>query len=76
MDVMFKDVHISSSMMQQFKDAVSSCRVNLHGVDITVRVLTTGFWPLVAATQQSETPAAPRSAYQIFQQFYLAKHNG
>ncbi|KAL1418206.1 hypothetical protein MTO96_026092 [Rhipicephalus appendiculatus] len=73
---MFKDMHISGNMMKQFKEAVSSCRVDLHGVDINVRVLTTGFWPLAAATQQSNIPVAPWSAYQVFQRFYLAKHNG
>ncbi|KAH7968275.1 hypothetical protein HPB52_007308 [Rhipicephalus sanguineus] len=76
MEAMFKDMHISSNMMKQFKEAVSSCRVDLHGVDINVRVLTTGFWPLAAATQQSNIPVAPWSAYQIFRRFYLAKHNG
>ncbi|KAL1427485.1 hypothetical protein MTO96_017199 [Rhipicephalus appendiculatus] len=59
MDAMFKDMNISSNMMQQFKEAVSSCRVDLHGVDLNVRVLTTGFWPLAAATQQSNIPVAP-----------------
>ncbi|KAH7968840.1 hypothetical protein HPB52_011719 [Rhipicephalus sanguineus] len=74
---MFKNMHISSSMTKQFKEAVSSCRVYSHGVDsATVRVLTTGFWPLAAAMQQSKIPVAPWSAYQIFQRLYLAKHNG
>ncbi|KAL1422584.1 hypothetical protein MTO96_021992 [Rhipicephalus appendiculatus] len=76
MEAMFKDMHISSNTMKQFKEAVSSCSVDLHGVDINVRVLTTGFWPLAAATQQSNIPVAPWSAYQVFQRFYLAKHIG
>ncbi|XP_037276310.2 cullin-3-like [Rhipicephalus microplus] len=76
MDAMFKDMHVSSNTMQQFREAVSSCRVDLHGVDLSVRVLTTGFWPLAAATQQIRIPVAPWSAYQVFQRFYLAKHNG
>ncbi|KAL1486434.1 hypothetical protein MTO96_031389 [Rhipicephalus appendiculatus] len=76
MEAMFKDMHISGNTMKQFKDAVSSCTADLHGVDINVRVLTTGFWPLAAATQQSNIPVAPWSAYQVFQRFYLANHIG
>ncbi|XP_037505362.1 cullin-3-like [Rhipicephalus sanguineus] len=53
MEAMFKDMNTSCNMMHQFKEAVSSCRVDLHGVDINLRVLTTGFWPLAAVTQQT-----------------------
>ncbi|KAH8024727.1 hypothetical protein HPB51_001063 [Rhipicephalus microplus] len=45
MEAMFKDMHTSNNMMKQFEETVSSCRVDMHGVDINVRVLTTGFWP-------------------------------
>ncbi|KAH7968554.1 hypothetical protein HPB52_009584 [Rhipicephalus sanguineus] len=42
--------------MRHFKKAVSSCRAELHGVDLNMPVLTTGSWPLAAVTQQSKIP--------------------
>lgn len=44
-------------------------------MDLSVRVLTTGFWP----TQSPATctlPGAPRNAFEVFRRFYLAKHSG
>ncbi|KAH6936139.1 hypothetical protein HPB50_013801 [Hyalomma asiaticum] len=76
MEAMLKDVYISNNMVQEFKTAVASCRMNLDGVDLNVRVLTTGFWPLAAATQPSNIAAAPWNAFLTFRRFYLAKHNG
>lgn len=51
-------------------------QTNLHGVDISVRVLTTGFWPTQSATPKCSMPAAPRDAFDAFRRFYLAKHSG
>ncbi|KAL1425858.1 hypothetical protein MTO96_018840 [Rhipicephalus appendiculatus] len=76
MEAMFKDMHISSNMMKEFKDAISSSRMDLGGIDINVRILTTGFWPLAAAEQLSNIPAGPWSVFQTFRRFYLAKHSG
>ncbi|XP_065299972.1 cullin-3-like [Dermacentor albipictus] len=76
MEAMIKDMLISNNLMQEFKAAISSSKMDLDGVDLNVRVLTTGFWPLPAAPQQSTIPAAPRSAFETFRRFYLAKHGG
>ncbi|XP_050039779.1 cullin-3-like [Dermacentor andersoni] len=76
MEAMFKDMNISNNMMLDFKAAISSCRTDLNGVDLNVRVLTTGFWPLPVATQQSNIPPGPRSAFETFRRFYLARHDG
>lgn len=73
---MFKDMAISNSTMDEFK---SQCNVNdahLHGVDLSVRVLTTGFWPTQSTPFKTILPAAPRAAFEIFKRFYLAKHSG
>jgi len=51
-------------------------KTNLHGVDISVRVLTTGFWPTQSATPKCSMPTAPRDAFDAFRRFYLAKHSG
>lgn len=76
MEAMFKDIHVSDNTMREFKTATHSCGMQLDGVDLNVRVLTTGFWPLAAATEQSNIPAAPWNAFQAFRRFYLAKHDG
>lgn len=74
-EVMFRDVHISKNTMQEFKTAISRCQMNMDGVEVNVRVLTTGFWPLHAATQQIILPTTPWRSFQTFRRFYLAKHN-
>ena len=41
---MFKDMTLSTSVNEEFKTHLTQSR-NLHGIDLSVRVLTTGFWP-------------------------------
>lgn len=73
---MFKDMSVSNTMMDEFKTHVLMCSTNLYGVDLNVRVLTTGFWPTQASTPKSNIPMAPRNAFEAFRRFYLAKHSG
>ncbi|XP_046961075.1 cullin-3 [Vanessa cardui] len=73
---MFKDMTVSNTIMEEFKEHVLSSGTNLHGVDLSVRVLTTGFWPTQSATPKCNIPKAPRSAFEVFRSFYLAKHSG
>ncbi|KAK8762567.1 hypothetical protein V5799_026169 [Amblyomma americanum] len=75
-EIMFKDMYISKTMTEEFKAAVASSGIDLQGLDMRMRVLTTGFWPFPAAIQQSNIPAAPSGAYETFRRFYLAKHTG
>lgn len=42
---MFKDMTLSNTVMDEFKMHVNTNRISLNGVDLTVRILTTGFWP-------------------------------
>jgi len=42
---------------------------------LNVRVLTTGFWPTQSAAKCT-LASAPRSAFEAFELFYLAKHSG
>ena len=51
-------------------------QTNLCGVDIYVRVLTTGYWPTQSANLKANIPLAPRSAFEAFRRFYLNKHSG
>nr|XP_053631814.1 cullin-3-like [Cherax quadricarinatus] len=73
---MFKDVTISNTINEEFKQRVSSAGTNLCGVDIYVRVLTTGYWPTQSANLKANVPMAPRSAFEAFRRFYLNKHSG
>ncbi|XP_046482972.1 cullin-3-A isoform X1 [Neodiprion pinetum] len=73
---MFKDMTVSNTIMEEFKEHVLTSGTSLHGVDLSVRVLTTGFWPTQSATPNCSVPSAPREAFDAFRCFYLAKHSG
>ncbi|KAF4525029.1 hypothetical protein B566_EDAN016006 [Ephemera danica] len=72
---MFKDMTVSNTIMEELKEHLISSNF-LSGVDLSVRVLTTGFWPTQSATPKCSIPAAPREAFEAFRRFYLAKHSG
>ncbi|KAK7576562.1 hypothetical protein V9T40_012848 [Parthenolecanium corni] len=72
---MFKDMTVSNSINEEFKEHVNTSSVNLHNVDLNVRVLTTGFWPTQSATK-CNIPMAPHAAFDAFRRFYLGKHSG
>ncbi|KAK2182304.1 hypothetical protein NP493_360g02030 [Ridgeia piscesae] len=72
---MFKDMTVSNSTMEEFKSHITQTSTNLHGVDLFVRVLTTGFWPTQSATK-CNVPNSPRLAFEAFRRFYLGKHSG
>jgi len=48
----------------------------LNGVDLSVRVLTTGFWPGQNAPPPIVLPRIPLQSFDVFKNFYLAKHSG
>ncbi|XP_076064014.1 cullin 3 [Oratosquilla oratoria] len=73
---MFKDVTISNTINDEFKQRVQTTGTNLSGVDIYVRVLTTGCWPTQSANLKANVPMAPRNAFEAFRRFYLNKHSG
>jgi len=73
---MFKDMSISNTIMEEFKEyATKSNNEYLQAVDLTVRVLTTGFWP-THALAKCNVPLVPRNAFDEYRLFYLGKHNG
>ncbi|XP_068140665.1 cullin-3-A isoform X1 [Drosophila tropicalis] len=73
---MFKDMSVSNTIMDEFKSFVNNNNLSLGGVELTVRILTTGFWPTQTATPNCNIPSAPREAFEIFKNFYLNKHSG
>lgn len=50
---------------------VNNLQINLHGVDLSVRVLTTGFWPTQSATPKCNIPTAPRNAFDVFRRYLI-----
>ncbi len=45
-------------------------------IDLSVRVLTTGYWPTQSNPSKCNVPLIARQAFENFRKFYLAKHNG
>ncbi|XP_003737732.1 cullin-3 [Galendromus occidentalis] len=73
---MFKDISLSNTMHDDFKKHVASNNVQLHGVELSVRVLTTGFWPTQTLNSKCNIPFAAMQAFEGFKKFYLNKHTG
>lgn len=73
---MFKDMSVSNTIMDEFKTHINLHNISLNGVDLTVRILTTGFWPTQSSTPNCTVPPSSRSAFDTFKRFYLAKHSG
>lgn len=73
---MFKDISLSNTTNEEFKAFVNNSNVKLHGVDLSVRVLTTGFWPTQSSLSKCNIPHAPAQAFEAFKRFYLSKHSG
>ncbi|XP_052868042.1 cullin-3 [Anopheles cruzii] len=73
---MFKDMSVSNTVMDEFKNHISNDCTALEGVELSVRILTTGFWPTQSVTPNCNIPLAPRKAFETFKRFYLAKHSG
>lgn len=73
---MFKDMTLSNTVNDEFKNYLSNTNKNLNGVDLTVRVLTTGFWPGQNAPPLINLSRVPAGAFEVFKNFYLGKHSG
>ncbi|KAG5889020.1 hypothetical protein JTB14_033949 [Gonioctena quinquepunctata] len=66
---MFKDMTVSNTIMEEFKEHITKSETNLGGVDLFMRVLTTGFWPTQSATPKCHIPAVPLAAFECFRSF-------
>lgn len=73
---MFKDMTLSNSMMEEFKTHINQHSINMMGVDMFCRVLTTGFWPTQSVLPKCNLPGNARLAFETFKRFYLSKHSG
>ena len=76
LEVMFKDMMLSNSLNGGFKNYISNNNKNMQGVDLTVRVLTKGYWPGLNAPPTINLVRNPAFAYDVFKSFYMSKHSG
>nr|CAG4644588.1 EOG090X01NX [Leptodora kindtii] len=73
---MFKDMELSKDINIAFKQHISNLNQrDLTNMDLTVNILTMGYWPTYAPTEVS-LPAEMVNFQEIFKKFYLGKHSG
>ncbi|VDD90715.1 unnamed protein product [Enterobius vermicularis] len=72
---MFKDMEVSNTLMSDFREYKENVDRTRDPVEITVRVLTCGYWPTQAAPSCVLPPTAEQS-FESFKTFYLSKHSG
>ncbi|XP_065840946.1 cullin-3-like [Oscarella lobularis] len=73
---MFKDMVLSNSTMDEFRSHLQKTGNNLGGVDLSVRVLTTGCWPVHAPPVNCNIPTQALRAFESFKRFYINAHTG
>eukprot|EP01122_Echinamoeba_exundans_P003081 TRINITY_DN1322_c0_g1_i3.p1 TRINITY_DN1322_c0_g1~~TRINITY_DN1322_c0_g1_i3.p1 ORF type:complete len:767 (-),score=234.76 TRINITY_DN1322_c0_g1_i3:63-2363(-) len=73
---MFTDMKLSADTMDNFKAYVQDLEPgSLGGVDLSVHVLTTGYWP-TQPNAKSVLPQEVQRACEVFTKFYLNNHSG
>eukprot|EP00250_Pteridium_aquilinum_P020558 c24859_g8_i1 orf=824-2758(-) len=72
---MFKDIELSKEINDSFKQS-SQARTKLpSGIELSVHVLTTGYWPTYPP-MEVRLPHELNVYQDIFKDFYLSKHSG
>eukprot|EP00252_Welwitschia_mirabilis_P026343 TRINITY_DN8630_c0_g1_i1.p1 TRINITY_DN8630_c0_g1~~TRINITY_DN8630_c0_g1_i1.p1 ORF type:complete len:804 (+),score=179.82 TRINITY_DN8630_c0_g1_i1:191-2602(+) len=72
---MFKDIELSKEINESFKLS-SQARTKLPpGIEMSVHVLTTGYWPTYSP-MEVRLPHELNVYQDIFKEFYLSKHSG
>lgn len=71
---MFLDINISKSVQEEFRSS-AVYQQNLHGIDMELHVLTTGYWPLTP-TAPCQLPPTLRNCCSVFASHYLEKNSG
>merc|ERR1711943_151818 len=74
MEGMFKDIELSSNLMNQFKQSEFSEKIG--SIDLSVNVLTQTFWPSAATSIDCSVPPSLGDCLEIFKSFYQSKHSG
>ncbi|XP_018566633.1 cullin-4B isoform X2 [Anoplophora glabripennis] len=72
---MFKDMELSKDINVAFKQHLNVNTRNLAPIDMTVNILTMGYWPTYQAMDVT-LPDQMVKFQDIFKDFYLSKHSG
>lgn len=72
---MFKDIDLSKDIMLSFRQSAQARSKLPTGTEMTVHVLTTGYWPTYAPMEVN-LPQEINAYQEIFKEFYLSKHQG
>lgn len=72
---MFKDMELSKDMNISFKQHMANVDVEYTKIDLTVHILTMGYWPTYPLMEVT-MPTLLVELQSIFNKFYLAKHSG
>ena len=71
---MFKDVELSRDVMVSFRES-SHAQAIASDIELSVHVLTQGYWPTYAPVEVS-LPAEVLRLQEVFNTYYTSKHNG
>lgn len=71
---MFKDMSISNTVNEKFREMTKE--MPPLAVDLNVRVLTTGYWPISPCKTVCKLPKEAEIAFERFKTFYLKDHSG
>jgi len=69
---MFKDINLSTTLNEEFRNRTFAGNLK---IDVTLKVLTTGYWP-TQQPAQIQLPTTAQAAFTEFKSFYLNKHSG
>ena len=72
---MFKDMELSKDINVAFKQHVMNVNRNLVPLDMTVSILTMGYWPTYQVAEVT-IPEQMLLYQDVFNKFYLSKHSG
>lgn len=70
---MFKDMELSKDLSLAFRQSLQS--VNESPMDLTVNILTQGYWPAYQIVEL-HLPSEMLRFQEVFKKFYLGKHSG
>lgn len=72
---MFKDMELSKDINTAFKQHCSNTVVEYNNIDLTVNILTMGYWPSYPLMEVT-MPSSLLELQSVFNKFYLQKHTG
>ena len=75
LEVMFKDMTLSNTINEEFKShLLNSTKLLDELTDLSVLVLTTGYWPCQNSPPIINLPRVPAAAFDVFKNFYQVSY--